>query len=211
MPKTAGARDPGQSPNRRRVAIVFAPVTDTRVLLDAAGIQRALRRIAHEIVERNATANDLVLVGIRSAGVPLSERLAKMVLATGERVEPPLGAIDITLYRDDVFEGLPRPQVGSTDLPPGGIAGRNVVLVDDVLYTGRTIRAALDALMDYGRPRRVELAVLVDRGRALRELPIQPDYAGLVVDVGRRENVKVQLTELRAPVDQAVVRERKRL
>ncbi len=176
------------------------------MLLDAAGIHRALRRIAHELVERNAHAADLVLVGIRSAGVPLSERLARMIVDTGERARPALGAIDITLYRDDVFEGLPRPEVGTTELPNEGIAGRTVVLVDDVLYTGRTIRAALDALMDYGRPRRVQLAVLVDRGRALRELPIQPDYTGLHVETDARERVKVQLSELGASSDQAIVR-----
>src|SRR5437879_1180925 len=119
--------------------------------------------MAHEIVERNA-GEQVVLVGIRTAGVPLAERLAQYI-ADGGDTKPGLGAIDITLYRDDVFEGLPKPEVGSTELPGHSIAGKTVVLVDDVLYTGRTIRAALDALMDYGRPRAVQLAVLVDRGQ----------------------------------------------
>ena len=177
---------------------------EKRELLDAAGIQRALKRIAHEIVERNARAGgDLVLVGIHTAGVPLAERLAKFVGETGELPAPPVGKIDITLYRDDVFVGLPKPEVGSTELPNHSIAGKTVVLVDDVLYTGRTIRAALDALMDYGRPRAVQLAVLVDRGH--RELPIQPDYVGLTVQTSRTESVKVSLDGR----DRAVLRQRK--
>jgi pyrimidine operon attenuation protein / uracil phosphoribosyltransferase len=181
-------------------------LVERRELLDAAGIQRALRRIAHEIVERNAKApQPLVLVGIRTAGVPLAERLKRLIAETRELAEPELGAIDITLYRDDVFEGLPKPEVGSTELPHHSIAGRTVVLVDDVLYTGRTIRAALDALMDYGRPRAVQLAVLVDRGH--RELPIQPDYVGLVVQTTRTESVKVTLAEL-GTVDRVVLREK---
>ncbi len=184
---------------------------ERRELLDGAGMTRALRRIAHEIVERHARepSSPLVLVGIRTAGVPLAERLKKMIAETGELPAPELGAIDITLYRDDVFEGLPKPEVGSTELPGHSIAGRAVVLVDDVLYTGRTIRAALDALMDYGRPRAVELAVLVDRGH--RELPIQPDYVGLTVQTTRSESVKVTLAELGAPgtnVDRVVLREK---
>jgi pyrimidine operon attenuation protein/uracil phosphoribosyltransferase len=168
---------------------------ERRELLDAAGITRALGRMAHEIVERNAGApGPVVLVGIRTAGVPLAERLARLIVETGEPLPPPeLGAIDITLYRDDVFEGLPRPEVGRTELPGHSIAGRSVVLVDDVLYTGRTIRAALDALMDYGRPRQVQLAVLVDRGH--RELPIQPDYVGLTVETTRNQSVKLLLGE----------------
>jgi pyrimidine operon attenuation protein/uracil phosphoribosyltransferase len=189
---------------------VSANLVERRELLDGAGMTRALRRIAHEIVERHAREpSPLVLVGIRTAGVPLAERLKKMIAETGELQAPELGAIDITLYRDDVFEGLPKPEVGSTELPGHSIAGRTVVLVDDVLYTGRTIRAALDALMDYGRPRAVELAVLVDRGH--RELPIQPDYVGLTVQTTRSESVKVTLTELGAPgtnVDRVMLREK---
>ncbi len=166
-------------------------LVERRELLDAAGIARALRRIAHEIVERNGGATQLVLVGIRTGGVPLAQRLAQQI-AGAEGQAPEVGAVDITLYRDDVFEGLPKPEVGRTELP-GQIAGRTVVLVDDVLYTGRTIRAALDALMDFGRPRAVELAVLIDRG--LRELPIQPDYVGLKVQTTRSESVRVNLLE----------------
>src|SRR5215468_1946237 len=173
-------------------------LVERRELADAAGITRALKRIAHEIVERNAGApGPLVLVGIRTAGVPLAERLGRFLAETGElEALPERGAIDITLYRDDVFEGLPRPEVGSTELP-FALPGKTIVLVDDVLYTGRTVRAALDALNDYGRPRAVELAVLVDRGN--RELPIQPDYVGLVVETTRAEQVKVTLTELGDP------------
>ena len=180
---------------------------ERRELLDAAGIQRALKRIAHEIVERIAPSGDktLLLVGIRTAGVPLAERLAQAIAETGEMDQPELGAIDITLYRDDVFEGLPKPEVGSTELPGHSIAGRTVVLVDDVLYTGRTIRAALDALMDYGRPKRVQLATLVDRGH--RELPIQPDYVGLTVQTSRTESVKVTLKELDQS-DRVILREK---
>jgi pyrimidine operon attenuation protein/uracil phosphoribosyltransferase len=181
-------------------------LVERRELADQAGITRALRRIAHEIVERNAGASGpIVLVGIRTAGVPLAERLARFIGETGELPRPELGAIDITLYRDDVFVGLPRPEVGSTELPHHSIAGRTVVLVDDVLYTGRTIRAALDALMDYGRPRGVQLAVLVDRGH--RELPIQPDYVGLTVQTQLTESVKVTLSEL-GQVDRVVLREK---
>jgi pyrimidine operon attenuation protein/uracil phosphoribosyltransferase len=174
--------------------------------MDGAAMTRALKRIAHEIVERNASIKDrIVLVGIRTAGVPLAERLEKYIAETGEAEQPERGAIDITLYRDDVFEGLPKPEVGSTELPGHSIAGRTVVLVDDVLYTGRTIRAALDALMDFGRPRAVQLAVLVDRGH--RELPIQPDYVGTVIQTARDESVKVTLAELGGP-DRVVLRQK---
>jgi len=173
--------------------------------LDEAGIARALRRIAHEIVERNHGARDVALVGIRTGGLHLAERLQKLVGAVeGAGAEPLLGAVDIALYRDDVFVGLPRPEVGPTELP-FDVSGKTIVLVDDVLYTGRTVRAALDALMDYGRPRAVQLAVLVDRG--WRELPIQADYAGVRVETTRRESVRVMLTEL-GETDRVVVREK---
>ena len=185
--------------DRRRADLV-----EKRELLDSAGIVRALKRIAHEIVERNAAVGDVVLVGIRTAGVPLAERLAGYHPRDRRAPGVELGAIDITLYRDDVFEGLPKPEVGSTELPAHTIAGKTVILVDDVLYTGRTIRAALDALMDYGRPRAVQLAVLVDRGH--RELPIQPDYVGLKVETTRQQSVKVILDGR----DRAVLREKKR-
>jgi pyrimidine operon attenuation protein/uracil phosphoribosyltransferase len=184
-----------------------AGLTEKRELLDEAGIGRALRRIAHEIVERNQGAQPL-LVGIRSAGVPLAERLARYLAeAAGASAPAPIGRIDITLYRDDVFDGLPKPEVGSTELPGHSAAGRTVVLVDDVLYTGRTIRAALDALMDYGRPKAVQLAALVDRGH--RELPIQPDYVGIAVQTSRSEIVRVSLTELGAARDRVVLKEKR--
>lgn len=178
-------------------------LVERRELLDEAGIARALRRIAHEIVERNHGVAEVALVGIRTGGYFLAERLARL-LAEVEKAEVPLGAIDITLYRDDVFVGLPRPEVGTTELP-FSLPGRTIVLVDDVLYTGRTIRAALDALMDYGRPRGVQLAVLVDRGN--RELPIQADYVGLKVASTRQESVRVMLRELGEP-DRVVLREK---
>ena len=177
-------------------------LVERRELLDSSGIVRALKRIAHEIVERNAAVGEVVLVGIRTAGVPLAERLAGYVRDTGE-LKASTGAIDITLYRDDVFEGLPKPEVGTTTLPEHTIAGKTIILVDDVLYTGRTIRAALDALMDYGRPRAVQLAVLVDRGH--RELPIQPDYVGLKVETTRNQSVKVILDGR----DRAILREKR--
>ncbi|MSP62122.1 MAG: bifunctional pyr operon transcriptional regulator/uracil phosphoribosyltransferase PyrR [Myxococcales bacterium] len=179
-----------------------AHLCERRELLDATGIARALRRIAHEIVERNGGGAGLVLVGVRTGGVPLAERLARAI-ADAEGSAPPVGAVDITLYRDDVFIGLPKPEVGRTELP-AAIEGHRVILVDDVLYTGRTIRAALDVLMDFGRPRAVELAVLVDRG--LRELPIHADYVGLKVQTVRNESVRVNLVETDGE-DRAVLRE----
>jgi pyrimidine operon attenuation protein/uracil phosphoribosyltransferase len=188
----------------RHFAVADSNLVIRRELADAQGISRALRRIAHEIVERNPEGG-VVLVGIRTAGVPLAERLERFIAEAGES-RPERGAIDITLYRDDVFEGLPKPEVGRTELPGHSIAGRVIVLVDDVLYTGRTIRAALDALMDYGRPKAVQLAVLVDRGH--RELPIQPDYVGLTVQTARTESVKVTLTEL-GQEDRVVLREKR--
>jgi pyrimidine operon attenuation protein/uracil phosphoribosyltransferase len=170
-------------------------LVERRELLDEAGIGRALKRIAHEIAERNQGVRDLAVVGIRTGGLVLAERLVKL-LGDLEKQPVQLGAIDIALYRDDVFVGLPRPEIGPTELP-FELPGRTIVLVDDVLYTGRTIRAALDALMDYGRPRAVQLAALVDRGN--RELPIQADYVGLKVDTRRDEHVRVGLHELGEP------------
>ena len=181
-----------------------AELVVVRELLDAAAIARALRRMAHEIVERNGGSAGLVLVGIRTGGVPLAERIAAAI-GEAEGRPPLVGAIDITLYRDDVFVGLPKPEVGPTSLPLP-IAGKKLVLVDDVLFTGRTVRAALDVVMDYGRPRAVELAALIDRGH--RELPIQPDYAGLVVETTRAQSVRVELVETDGGVDRALLRER---
>jgi pyrimidine operon attenuation protein / uracil phosphoribosyltransferase len=170
-------------------------------LLDAVGVARVLRRMSFEIVERNGP--DLYVVGIRTGGALLADRIVKILAEGGER-RPTLGAVDITLYRDDVFLGLPKPEIGPTELPES-IEGRTVVLVDDVLYTGRTVRAAMDVLADYGRPRAVQLAALVDRGR--RELPIQPDYVGIKVQTAANQSVRVMLAE-RGEQDRVVLRER---
>jgi pyrimidine operon attenuation protein/uracil phosphoribosyltransferase len=160
-------------------------------VMDAAGINRTLSRLALQIVERNSGTSDLLLVGIRRRGVPLAERLAdKISQLEGQR--PPTGQLDITLYRDDLSTVGPRPVVNKTEIP-GDITNRAIVLVDDVLYTGRTIRAALDELVDFGRPRRVELAVLIDRGH--RDLPIQADYVGKYLQTADSEIVKVMLTD----------------
>jgi pyrimidine operon attenuation protein / uracil phosphoribosyltransferase len=178
---------------------------ERRELLDAAGIARTLRRVAHEIVERvpHNDGKPLYLVGVRTGGAYLAHRLCDILIAAGEG-KPTLGAVDITLYRDDVFSGLPKPEIGPTDLP-SPIDGRTIVLVDDVLFTGRTVRAAMDVLADYGRPRAVKLAALIDRG--LRELPIQPDFVGLAVQTTERESVRVMLAERGEP-DRVVLRER---
>jgi len=177
---------------------------ERRELLDAAGIARTLRRIAHEIAERIPQADrPLYLVGVRTGGAYLAHRLCDELVAAGEG-KPALGAVDISLYRDDVFHGLPKPEIGPTELP-APIDGRTIVLVDDVLFTGRTIRAAMDVLADYGRPRAVKLAALIDRG--LRELPIQPDFVGLAVQTTARESVRVMLSERGEP-DRVVLRER---
>ena len=164
---------------------------------------RMLRRVANEIVERNAGASELALVGIRTGGLYLAERLAPLIEGI-EGVRPAVGAVDITLYRDDVFKGLPRPEIGPTELP-FRLAGHNIVLVDDVLFTGRTIRAALDALMDFGRPRVVQLAVLIDRG--MRELPIAADYVGTKVETTENDSVKVFFSET-GEEDRVVLRTR---
>jgi len=162
------------------------------VVMDAAGIDRALNRIAHQIVERYHGLGDLALVGIRSRGVPLAHRLAKILGATEKRAVP-VGILDITLYRDDLTTIGPHPVLKETSLS-FPIEGRRIVLVDDVLYTGRTIRAALDGLIDFGRPKSIALAVLVDRGH--RELPIHADYVGKTVATGTDEVVAVRLREI---------------
>ncbi len=190
--------------SRERGPAAAERLVERRVMADDAAVARMLRRLASEIVEKNGGTADLVLVGIRTGGLYLAERLVGLI----ENIEggrPPLGAVDITLYRDDVFAGLPRPEIGPTELP-FDLDGVTVVLVDDVLYTGRTVRAALDALMDFGRPRAVQLAVLIDRGR--RELPIQADYVGLAADTAADESVKVFLTEAGQARDRVVVRVR---
>ncbi|MPZ23702.1 MAG: bifunctional pyr operon transcriptional regulator/uracil phosphoribosyltransferase PyrR [Dehalococcoidia bacterium] len=162
-----------------------------RVLLDEADIRRALTRIAHEIVEANHGVDDVILVGMQTRGVPLAERIAAAI-AGFEDASVPVGALDIGLYRDDLARAFERPTLKPTDIPTD-VEGRSVVLVDDVLFTGRSIRAALDALVDFGRPRRVQLAVLVDRGH--RELPIRPDFVGKNIPTALAEDVRVQLNE----------------
>ncbi|EGW38302.1 bifunctional pyr operon transcriptional regulator/uracil phosphoribosyltransferase PyrR [Desulfosporosinus sp. OT] len=161
-------------------------------ILDADGIRRAITRIAHEIVEKNKGTDRLVLVGIRRRGVPLAERIRQYIEKL-EGVQVPLGILDITLYRDDLSTIDIHPVVHETDIPVS-IEGKSVILVDDVLYTGRTARAALDATMDLGRPARIQLAVLVDRGH--RELPIRADYVGKNLPTSRREIVAVRLQEV---------------
>ncbi|WBB71561.1 bifunctional pyr operon transcriptional regulator/uracil phosphoribosyltransferase PyrR [Micromonospora sp. WMMD1128] len=162
-----------------------------KVILAAPDVSRVVDRIAHQILEKTQGAADTVLLGIPTRGVPLARRLAARI-STFEDVTVPVGVLDITLYRDDLRRHATR-AVGPTDLPPGGIDGRRVVLVDDVLFSGRTVRAALDALSDVGRPASVQLAVLVDRGH--RQLPIRADYVGKNIPTALAENVKVTLAE----------------
>ena len=161
-------------------------------LLDEIAMRRALTRIAHEILEKNKGTGDLMLVGIRTRGVPLARRLANKIERI-EGVQIPIGSLDITLYRDDLKERNSNPVLSESDLPVG-VQDKVIVLVDDVLFTGRTVRAALDALVDYGRPRRIQLAVLVDRGH--RELPIRADYVGKNVPTSRRETIAVKVREI---------------
>jgi pyrimidine operon attenuation protein/uracil phosphoribosyltransferase len=158
-----------------------------RVLIDAETAGRGIRRMAGEIVERARGAKNLALVGIRRGGVPIAAKLAEHIEEL-EKVRVPVGAVDIALYRDDASTALPKPQIGRSDIP-FDVDGHRIVLVDDVLYTGRTVRAALDALLDYGRPQKIELAVLVDRGG--RELPIQPDFVVKVTEVGASDRIDV--------------------
>jgi len=164
------------------------------VVMDAERLSRSLTRMAHEILERNRTVDNLAIVGLRARGVPLAERLAAdLRQLTG--VDVPTGALDITMYRDDLQQhqiGM-RPVIRTTDIP-FSIDDRLILLVDDVLFTGRTIRAALDALIDFGRPRAIQLVVLVDRGH--RELPIRADYVGRNIPTSRQQSVQVRLSEI---------------
>jgi pyrimidine operon attenuation protein/uracil phosphoribosyltransferase len=163
------------------------------IVMDAERVSRSITRIAHEILERNRGVDDLALVGIRARGVPIAERLAAELSAlTGTRV--PTGSLDITLYRDDLMRHAvgPQPVIRRTEIP-FSLDDRLILLVDDVLYTGRTIRAALDALIDFGRPRAIQLIALVDRGH--RELPIRPDYVGRNIPTSRQQSVHVRLVE----------------
>jgi len=163
----------------------------SRRVLGPDQIRRALTRIAHEILERNGGAEDVVLVGLHTRGVPLAGRLSHLI-GDFEDILPPVGSLDIGLYRDDLSGGA-KPLMRPTDIPVG-IDGMLTVLVDDVLYTGRSIRAAMDALTDFGRPRRIQLAVLVDRGH--RELPIRPDYVGKNIPTSLDEEIKVRVDEI---------------
>jgi len=166
-------------------------IREKALILDKTGIDRALTRIAHEILEKNKGSKDLVLVGIQRGGVHLAKRLAARIKVI-EGVEPPVGSLDITMYRDDLSTRKSQPVPKATDIS-FDIQDKMMVLVDDVLFTGRTIRAALNSVMDYGRPRRIQLAVLVDRGH--RELPIRADYVGKNLPTSAREQVEVMLAE----------------
>ncbi len=163
------------------------PAAGARLVLDDQEIARALRRMAGEIAERNRGTAGVALVGVRRGGVPLAARL-RALLHEIERREVPVGAVDITLYRDDAATALPTPHIGRSEIH-FPVEDYVIVLVDDVLFTGRTTRAAIDAIMDYGRPRAIQLAALIDRGH--RELPIHPDYVGRTIETARDERVDV--------------------
>jgi len=161
----------------------------SKVVMTAEEMRRSLARMAHEIVERNKSTENIILVGMRTRGVPLARRLAANI-ASFEKNPVPVGALDFSLYRDDLDER--HPQVKTTDIPES-IAGKTIILVDDVFYTGRSVRAAMDALIDLGRPEVIQLAVLIDRGH--RELPIRADYVGKNIPSSKDEDVQVKLTE----------------
>jgi pyrimidine operon attenuation protein/uracil phosphoribosyltransferase len=173
-----------------------------KVVLDADGLDRSLTRIAYEILEKNGGGEDLVLVGIQTGGVFLAKRIRSKIAAIEGR-EVPLGILDITLYRDDLLTSDRKPMLGKTDIP-FSLDGKIVVLVDDVLFTGRTIRAAMDALIDFGRPKRIQLAVLIDRGH--RELPIRADFVGKNLPSSLWEAVAVHLTE-KSGSDEVIIEE----
>jgi pyrimidine operon attenuation protein / uracil phosphoribosyltransferase len=172
--------------------LAYHEAVQPKIILSGADLPRMVDRIAHQILEKTDGARDAVLLGIPTRGVPLARRLANRVRAF-EGIDVPVGILDVTLYRDDLRLRGAR-ALGPTDLPSGGIDGRRVILVDDVLFSGRTIRAALDALADLGRPRMVQLAVLVDRGH--RELPIRADYVGKNIPTALDESVRVSLLEI---------------
>ena len=173
-------------------------------VMSADDMRRAIVRIAHEIVEQNQGCRDLILVGMRTRGVPLAQRIADAIREF-ETEDVPVGALDIGLYRDDLPARGTQVEIKPSELP-GDIAGKRVVLVDDVLYTGRSLRAALDALIDYGRPQRIQLAVLVDRGH--RELPIRADFVGKNIPTSRQDDVLVQLEEIDG-IEQVLVTDRR--
>ncbi len=161
-------------------------------IINSEGLNRTITRLAHEIVERNRGVENLVVLGIRTRGVPIAERIIDKIYEI-EHKRLPLGILDVTMYRDDVFKKIKQPKVQTTEIK-FDIDGKTVILVDDVLYTGRTVRAALDAIMDFGRPTKIELAVLVDRGH--RELPIKADYVGKNVPTSLGEEVQVKVKEM---------------
>ncbi|MGE5588404.1 MAG: bifunctional pyr operon transcriptional regulator/uracil phosphoribosyltransferase PyrR [Clostridia bacterium] len=177
-------------------------LVDKARIMDADGMRRAIVRIAHEILEKNQGTERLALVGIRTRGFPLAARLAEAISQIEKKVLP-VGILDITLYRDDLSTIDVQPQVRKTEIP-FDVTRRDIVLVDDVIFTGRTVRAALDAIMDLGRPSRIQLAVLVDRGH--REVPIRPDYVGKNVPTSRREIISVRLKEVDGK-DEVVIQE----
>ena len=162
-----------------------------KILMTSEDIRRTLARIAHEIIEQNKASQDLILVGIRTRGAPLARRLATLI-ENFEGLRIPVGALDISLYRDDLSSSDTKPIVHRTDIP-NSTDGKSIVLVDDVLYTGRSIRAAMDALIDQGRPQSIQLAVLIDRGH--REMPIRADYVGKNIPSSRHEQIQVRLIE----------------
>jgi pyrimidine operon attenuation protein / uracil phosphoribosyltransferase len=183
------------------VAYPEAAQSTTKIILSGTDLQRVIDRIAHQILEKTSGAADTVLLGIPTRGTPLAHRVAGRIEAF-EGVRVPVGSLDITLYRDDLRSQAPRP-IGPTDVPSGGIDGRRVILIDDVLFRGRTVRAALDALRDLGRPASVQLAVLVDRGH--RELPIRADYVGKNLPTAVAEQVRVRLTEIDGTDEVAII------
>jgi pyrimidine operon attenuation protein/uracil phosphoribosyltransferase len=174
-----------------KTGAIAMSIREKALILDKTGIDRALTRVAHEILEKNKGAGDLVLLGIQRGGVHLSKRLAEKIRQI-EKVDIPVGSLDITMYRDDLATRKSQPVPQTTDIS-FDIQDKIMVLVDDVLFTGRTIRAALNSIMDYGRPKRIQLAVLVDRGH--RELPIRADYVGKNLPTSAREKVEVMLAE----------------
>ena len=175
-------------------------MTKNKVVMDAEGIERSLTRIAYEILEENKGIQDLVVIGIREGGVYLGQRIGKKI-SNIEKTDIPLGILDITLYRDDVLSKAKKPKPGRTDIP-FCLDNKKVVLIDDVLFTGRTIRAAMDALMDFGRPTLIQLAVLVDRGH--RELPIRPNFVGNSLPSSLWEKVSVHFVEING-IDEVVI------
>jgi pyrimidine operon attenuation protein / uracil phosphoribosyltransferase len=170
----------------------MAPTREKAQLMSASEIDRTLVRLAHEVLERTQDLDRLVFIGIRRRGVPLAQRLSKKIDSLEQR-KIPVGTLDITLYRDDLSTVSPQPVIHSTDIP-FPVVGKDVILMDDVLYTGRTIRSALDALFDHGRPARVQLLVLIDRGH--RELPIEAQYVGRMVQTTDREIIEVKFQEI---------------